>query len=165
MAVAESRKELVDASHAYYQSQFDNLELTKSGVFGTARVELSKIKSHARSGGDPAYRSKEYANSFVIYGNHGLQLDGKLEVRYHRFANGDLRSPDLKPNSMQEFVQQVAKRFLAGNFSPVIKQVGDTTLEARPFRLSKPECISCHSGMKIGDPVAIGVWIIAPKKK
>ena len=34
--------------------------------------------------------------------------------------------------------------------------------EVRPVRLSKKECLSCHPGMKLNDPVALIVYSTAP---
>jgi len=39
---------LVDAMHAYYVKQFDNLAGVKDGKFGTARIESSQIE-HIRA--------------------------------------------------------------------------------------------------------------------
>lgn len=174
LALNDARSELIDTSHLYYQGQFENLDATKNSIFGTARIESSQIKGHLRSGGDPAYRSKEFANWFLIYGSNGHPLNPTtLKLRYQRMPNGSasaMMESDALTRQLQKFD---AKAFVTvalghirskkpGYFS---RSVGAVTYEARPFRLSKAECLPCHSGMKLGDPVAIGVWATVPVNK
>jgi len=39
-------------------------------------------------------------------------------------------------------------------------EIDGSSVEARPLRLSKPECLPCHQGSKIGDPMAVLVCLV-----
>jgi hypothetical protein len=43
-------------------------------------------------------------------------------------------------------------------------EMGDWTLGARTIRLSKPECLSCHPGSKLKDPIGVLVFMVSPFK-
>lgn len=165
-----SRKELVDAMHNYYVSQFENLTMTKEGVFGTGRVEQSKITNHVREGGDPGYARRDWMNSVTIYGNHGRPLKpGQVTQRYSRFTNGSPGSNEFTASDARligkahkEIVAEATKAYSSGRVGNLTKKAGSTFLEARPIRLTKKECFPCHEGMKKNDPVAIMVYTMTP---
>ncbi|MBC8064850.1 MAG: hypothetical protein H7Y17_08475, partial [Chlorobia bacterium] len=82
------RYEVIDLADRYYQAQFVDAELTKKGIFGTSRVESSKINGHGRKGGDPSYSRKDVVTMIAIYGNKGRRIDPKtIELRYNRLQN------------------------------------------------------------------------------
>lgn len=166
----DPRHELVVQSHDYYQKQFDNLMLNDKDMFGTSRVEWSKIKNHARQGGEPMFGSEIWHNWIVFYGNHGKPLDSNAEIRYRRSPNGThagQRIPDVKPTveESQAFAERTIAALNKGKKGPFLFRKGDFVIEALPFRLSSDKCLSCHTGMKVGDPVALGMYYTVPYEK
>lgn len=158
---------LVEASDAYYQSQFANLEFIKMGKFGTSRVEISQINAHGRDGGDPAYRSKAWYSSVSIYGSHGKPLTPKtLSRRYSRFANGEsvIAPKEFPQFATDKVLADAIMRFSSAKAEPLVIRRKSAYAEIRPVRLSKSECLKCHTDMKLGDPVALMVYVVSRKK-
>lgn len=165
---------LVDSMHAYYVKQFDNLVGVKDGKFGTARIESSQIAAHSRDGGDPGYDPQGFQTTVQIYGAHGKPLKpADVSLRYRRLpgpvhvgervvdpsmlAMSIVPDIDLVKNAVTQWAQDGGKPYVA---SP-----GGVYWEARPIRLSKTECLKCHQGLKMGDPVAVMVYRVLPKVK
>jgi hypothetical protein len=173
------RTALIDKMHAYYVKQFDDLKMTKEGVFGTSRIESSKIKNHDRSGGDPGYQSKDWYNTVQIYGSHGKPLvAGKTEFRYNRLPNGlpyGYKEVDMAYRTPSEsramasvkagLIDTAVKRWASGNHSPCGATYGHVYMEARPILMDKKECLSCHTGMKLNQPVAVMVYTVGRRSK
>ena len=174
-----SRSALIDQMHAYYVKQFDNLKMVKDGLFGTSRIESSKIKEHYRDGGDPGLQSKEWFNIVQIYGNHGNPLQSeKLELRYSRTPNGlpaGYKEAELVPKDPAEaqkqtrakarLIETAVKRWASGKIGPWGAQFGGIYMQVRPLQLDKSECLDCHRGMKLGDPVAAMVYTVAQRSR
>lgn len=163
IAKTDVRVEVIDLADRYYQSQFADTELTKKGVFGTSRVESSRIKGHGKKGGDPSYERRDVITTISIYGNQGKKLNANtLERRYNRFQNGvpagDLtRQP--KASEIDDFVKKAASQSLSGGSGPFTTEYGTWLLQVRRINLSKPECLPCHEGMKQGDAVALIAYL------
>ena len=162
----ESAPEIVDRMHRYYVSAFENLEMNQSGKFGTSRVEMSQIGNHVRHGGDPAYGNKDWLSAVTIYGNKGKTLNAKtIELRYTRMPNGSRSNPTAKLPNTLEFVAKAVKVFADPNRTSLVMNHGAAYFEARPIRMTKKECLSCHTEQKLSDPVAIMLYFVEPKAK
>lgn len=164
-------KAVVDQAHDYYVKEFNDLALAKEGVFGTARIERSEIKNHRRDGGDPSYRNDKFQSTVWIYGAHGKSLSsGAVTQRYGR-------SPSSVPSGYQpakskastlnvpKFVEAAVSAWTKRGARPLVKWDQGVRLEARPILLSKKECLNCHKGMKLGQPVAVMVYQLAQLEK
>lgn len=164
-------KAVVDEAHNYYVKEFNDLSLAKDGVFGTARIEISEIKNHRRDGGDPSYRDDKFQSTVWIYGAHGKPLlSGSVSNRYSR-------SPGAVPAgyrpainktarvNVASFVEKAVSAWAKSGAKPFVKWDQGLRLEARPIVLSKKECLSCHKGMKLGQPVAVMVYQLARLEK
>ncbi|MBL8064487.1 MAG: hypothetical protein JNM34_01385 [Chthonomonadaceae bacterium] len=168
--IPPSATKLIDATHSYFQSQFDNLELTRSGKFGMSRIEVSSIGSHVRSGKDPSYSNKEYATSFRIFGSSGHPLSPEtVALRYSRFPGGGHSDDSLASRSWAipgfdegKKIKTIVAGLAKGVSWPVQGPKSKLIWQARPIVLSKKECLSCHSGLLVGDPVAIAVYVLNP---
>jgi hypothetical protein len=150
-----------------YQEVFDDISLIdKDNRFGVSRLEGSSITGHG-SGRKRYGQVPGHTVGVVIYGNKGKPMEpGAYGQRYSRFPFPGHRgaAPDLLVVG-----RSVAKKAVAayskGNLAPVVAKSGLVTVEAHPIRLTKKECLSCHGGMKVGDPVAVIVVSSAPSQK
>ncbi|GEM_PF-6805207 len=160
-------EDVVTAMDAYYQSQFADLELAKAGIFGTSRVESSEIGHHRRQGGDPGYRSEAWVTTVSLFGCRGESLKAAtLSNRYRRLPNGTSAvEPEDFPKIDEGVLASAVKRFASTKAKPLVIRKKDVFVEIRPVRLSKRECLSCHSWAKVGDPVALMLYVVSPKKK
>lgn len=165
---------LVDSMHAYYVKQFEDLSGVKDGKFGTARIESSQISAHRRDGGDPGFDPQGFQTTVQIYGAHGKALKPEdLSLRYRRFpgpvhlgekvVDSSMHSMSVVPDI--ELVKNAVTQWAQDGGKPYVASPGGAYWEARPIRLSKPECLKCHVGMKQGDPVAVMVYRVLPKVK
>ncbi len=85
---------------------------------------------------------------------------GKLTL-HKDFGFGNI----LKPNASAEVVAFAERSRSALRHGDRVKgHVMGLVAEARPIRLDKPECLPCHAGSKVGDPMAILVYTIRRKK-
>lgn len=159
---------LVEASDAFYQGQFANLKLAKMGKFGVSRIESSQFKTHSNLSVDPAVRSKSWLSSVQIFGSHGKPLDARtLSRRYYRSPT---TLAALKPKNVPNFASDAIladaiRRFSLPNTKPVVMRRDSFYSEIRPVRLSRPACLKCHADMKLGDPVALMVYVVSRKKQ
>lgn len=159
----DPEKSLIDRMHAYYQSQFDNLELLKQGIFGSARIERSAIKAHGREGGDPGYNPPGYLTMVTIYGNHGARLDPKtISDRYRRQPGSDKEPIPERPDTqkMNALVSRAAALAAKGNKGPFSTTTNGWRIDVRPIVLSKPECLKCHKPLKENDAVALAMYSV-----
>lgn len=170
LSVGESRATVINDMHKHYLARFDDLSMVKNGDFGISRVESSKLKAHLRSKGVPHYNDDNWLNSVVIFGNHGKPLDPKtIESRYSRAPSAT--KAHLKPDytgwdgiadAQIKLVKGAVEAWNKGDVTAKSVNHGKTYLEVRPIKLSKKECLSCHSGMKVGTPVAAIVYRMTP---
>ncbi len=56
-------------------------------------------------------------------------------------------------------IKAAAKESLQGNAGPFTHQSNGWTLQIRRVNLSKTECLPCHQGQKLGDPVALMAYL------
>lgn len=160
---ADPEKSLIDRMHAYYQSQFDNLELLKQGIFGAARVERSAIKAHGREGGDPGFNPPGYVTMVTIYGNHGARLDPKTISDRYRRQPGSEKEPIAEwpdTQKLNALVSRAAALAAKGNKGPFSTTTNGWRIEIRPIVLSKPECLKCHKPLKKDDAVALAMYSV-----
>jgi hypothetical protein len=163
-ASGDVRRDVIDLMDHYYQAQFADLEMIKEGQFGTSRVETSSIKNHSRKGGDPGYRH-DYANEVMIFGNGGKRLNASTIVRrYHRYRNGSRQGQPQVPaaphQEIDPLIKLAVRESAIGRPGPFVKDANGWLLEARRINLSKKECLSCHKGMKQGEPVGLIVYLV-----
>lgn len=164
-------KSVVDEAHNYYVREFNDLSLAKEGVFGTARIERSEIKNYRREGGDPSYRDDKFQSTVWIFGAHGKPLaPGTVSNRYSRSPGAVPAGyrPAISKTSrvnVPNFVNKAVSAWAKGGVQPFVKWDQGLRLEARPIVLSKKECLGCHKGMKLGQPVAVMVYQLARLEK
>lgn len=164
----KSAKELADRMDAYYQSQFADLTLAKKGIFGMSRIEMSKIDGHTRTGGDGGYDVPGYSTAVTIYGNHGGKLAENAEDRFHRLPGGVHPGEYLAPltvptDEYNRFVKSAIAKVNNGKNGAEFT-AGAWTVFARPVRLTKKECLSCHKSAKPGDAVALILFAVGRKQ-
>lgn len=150
-----------------YQETFDDLSLIGDNRFGISRLESTEIAKH-----EVRAKSKvegyDFGYSLSIYGNKGERLNADtMKRRYHRLqypsfgiAIADADRPKI-PAHRKEFTQQLLR---GKNPSGVLK-VGDVVYVLRPVRLSKKECLSCHTANKLNDPIAIMEFVVGTPTK
>lgn len=155
---------IVDKAHAYFVEQFENLAPTKFGRFGTSRIETTKIKGHFREGGVPAKASGP-SFTVTIYGNRGKPIDSKLEKRYSMWRQSTAKDSPL-PNTTVDKITllRAFNEFNKKNVNKYVVLSRTDYVDIRPIRLSKRECLNCHTGMRQGDIVALSVYAVASNK-
>lgn len=162
----ESRKAHTDRVHDEFKALFEDMSLVEKGMLGVSRLETLGLDAHG--GGRPksaVARSTDWRTIVEIYGAKGAPLSPTtITVRYHNWmASGSRMSRNSIDSS--ELARQAVKKLAAGEKGPFIAKSDETEVDLRPIRLSKKECLSCHKGMKLNDPVALlAVWT-APKPK
>jgi len=60
----------------------------------------------------------------------------------------------------QDLLKALAS-FQKGDNKPFVISRTPYYIDIRPIRLTKRECVACHSGMKRGDIVALGVYTVS----
>ncbi len=162
---------VIEQADRYYQDLFKDETLTSKGIFGANRIISSKIDAHGASNTDPIYRNRDIKSEVFVYGNKGKPLDpSSLKIRFHRLQNsidyegtipGVREGKRLPPHgfSIDTLIQAAAKESLQGAAGPFIHESNGWTLQIRRVNLSKRECLSCHSGQKFGDPVALMAYL------
>ena len=129
-------------------------------TFGFTRVPMLSILHNGviRDAKVPMYhQSQRYEVEYYGLSNRGKPLsDGELQM--HRdfgfFANR------VKPNRKQE-IMAFGKKAVSSLFSAdqVLGKIGDDDAQAMPLRATRKECIKCHGDSKVGDPLAIVVYV------
>lgn len=140
--------------------------MTVPATFGLRRVPTVTVLHNGvlRDSGVPAFQpSPNYRLDYFAVSRTGKPLQvGRMRLQ-----------DDFKPayidinHGLEKEILEFADRSLA-----VLKKkdvysgtVGDMKTTARPLRLTKAECLKCHSGSKIGDPLAIMVYQINTKMR
>lgn len=156
---------IIGEMDAKYQALFADLTLTKDGTFGIGRVEMDEIKSHGRKPSRP--ETPGFMTNVSIFGNEGKPLSSdRLDRRYTKDINGVTHRRDKGEGRAEyELALKAVKGWSKGGHQPVKAVRGDVFFEARPVLLSKKECIDCHKGMKLNQPVAVMVYAVAPTGK
>ncbi|MBS1722126.1 MAG: hypothetical protein JSS66_03855 [Armatimonadetes bacterium] len=156
---------LVDPLHKQYVELFEDLSLTERGQFGVTRVGSDQINAHSSKVKN--LNDRDYEFNVSIFGNHGKPLDAKrLEFRYTRNVNYFAQRPGRHvpaPREVGTATKALAAKLVSKRATRVVAQNGDLYMEARPILLSKIECLSCHSGAKLGSMVAVMVYQFAPR--
>jgi hypothetical protein len=115
---------------------------------------------------------KDWRYAVTIFGRRGKPLsEGELqqtggtvgpEYAQPRGSTGAVTSGRYSdgstPNPKVSDLLPIAKSHLAGGGSTAT--IDDWTIEARTVHLSKPECLNCHKGSKLNDPIAVLVYNI-----
>ncbi|MFZ4507108.1 MAG: hypothetical protein ACOYON_05345 [Fimbriimonas sp.] len=149
---------VVNKVHNHFKARFDDLSATKKGLMGTSRVELDLVKGHYTRSTPPGYDENGWTVGIAMYGTHGKPLKGnKLELRYSRFSK--VAGPR---GSGLAFAREALVQLQRDPRRVITKQKEGVRWVARAFTLTKPACLPCHSGMKVGDPVLVGVYTVAP---
>jgi len=159
------RRQFVDVIDAFVQERFLDLSATEKGEFGVSRIESNMIDAHFKRT-NPPVKKDGLGAGVAIYGAKGKALKPEnLQHRFSRWGHDSAVPPerlrklmvDLKQISatVSEFAKdpKMERKEFARN--PYYAQI-------RPVRLSKRECLSCHQGMKLGEPVALVVYTILP---
>lgn len=159
------RRQFVDEIDEFVQERFLDLSATEKGEFGVSRIESNMIDAHFKRT-NPPVKNENLGAGIAIFGAKGKPLNpGNLEVRFTRWGHNSAIPPeklrklalDLKQISatLPEFSkdQKLDRKEFARK--PYYAQI-------RPVRLSKKECLWCHQGMKLGEPVALVVYTILP---
>lgn len=146
-----ARVRIVEEVHRKLQSQFDDLKNLDKG-FGVSRIEINKVLRHP-IGSPGGYDEDGWRVGIGIYGNDGKPLDAaKLKLKYTRFG------AESAVRVVENPAADALKKFAKGQTEPYVWRRGDMVVEARFFRLTDKKCLGCHTGMKLNDPVAIGIY-------
>lgn len=148
---------------AQFQEQFRDLTLVEKGFVGMSRLDRVVITKHGGGATPRAIVKKDIRMAVFIFGNEGKKLEfTSIKKRFERPAIGgdervefEQRDPTLK---------EAIKRFQNSKVNSVVVKRGVVRWELRPVRLSKKECLSCHKGMMLGNPVAVMTYGTAPSK-
>ncbi|MBV6459156.1 MAG: hypothetical protein HONBIEJF_02299 [Fimbriimonadaceae bacterium] len=160
------RREFVDEIDRIVQERFMDLSATQKGEFGISRIESNMIEAHFKRT-SPPIKKHGLGAGIAIYGAKGKALDvGPLECRFLRWSawaggpnSGKLRKLTLDLKEIAATVPEFSRdrKLDRKEFArkPYYAQI-------RPIRLSKKECLPCHKGMSIDEPVALAVYTILP---
>ncbi len=150
-----------------YQETFDDLSLIGENLFGVNRSETSKIERHivrARS----KVKGYDFSFSLTIFGNKGMPLNAdSMENRYSRWADPSFTmamSQSDRPK-IPAHRKEFTKQLLSGKNPSGVLKVGNVVYVLRPVRLSKKECLSCHTANKLNDPIAIMEFVVGTPMK
>lgn len=160
----ETVEKYVSRVDSVFQEQFRDLALVEKGIVGMSRMESASIIRHGGGAPGRAIRNKEFRLAVFIFGNRGSRLDFKtVRTGYARPAFGG--GPEvIRFNYKDPTLKEAIKRFQDRKVNSVVVKRGVVRWELRPVRLSKKECLSCHKGMMLGNPVAVMVYGTAPAK-
>ena len=102
--------------------------------------------------------SMKYDLQFFSFSQEGKPLqEGSLKFR-QQYGNFPKR---FKPSETQEIVSFANKSVAQLKSIDQVKgTVNGLEAEARPLRVTKKECLKCHSDSKVGDPLAILVYVV-----
>ena len=164
----------IEEADKYYQALFLDPALTAKGSFGVNRVIGSEMEGHNGSGTDPLYGRKDLGSMVFIYGNGGKRLNpATIRQRFFRSPNPALvwlsrsKTPHADENSyariqseVESAIKEAAKKSLTSDVKSFTRQSIGRTLEIRRVNLSKMECLPCHTGQKLGDPVALIAYFV-----
>ncbi|HRF61066.1 MAG TPA: hypothetical protein PLH94_14270 [Fimbriimonadaceae bacterium] len=146
-----ARSQIVEEIHTKLQDQFNDLTDLDRG-FGVTRIETNQITRHP-VGNAGGYQVDGWTTGIQIFGNDGKRLDAaKIKSKFVRFGGGS--AAKVVANPATEALKKLAK----GEKEPFVWRRGDAVVEARFFRLTEKKCLGCHADMKLGDPVAIGIY-------
>ena len=149
---------------AMFQEQFRDLALVDQGFMGMNRIDRALITKHGGGAIPRATVKKDILLTVLIFGNKGKKLDfATVQTRFVRPAFGE-GSEKIKFNHKDPTLKEAIKRFQDRKVNSVTVKRDAVRWELRPVRLSKQECLSCHKGMKMGDPVAVMTYGTTPVK-
>ncbi len=186
LVVLGSAKEpsVVDLLHAYYDGVFQDLSLTEGkwvegevngkkvprwqpARFGVSRMRGTPVVGqHYLDWTALSRKAAEEAKAngveyfATVYGNGGKPLSADTLAK--RFGPEAVNSTSMlfnkgiDPDNHLKFAKLALEPIRKG--SALQRKVDTWMLEARGVFLSKPECLKCHAGMKVGDPVAVMVY-------
>lgn len=177
----------INTLHSGFVSRFEDLsEFTKDGEvmgfeevlkyrkhprFGVSRLPDSKIKSHGSNVRSPLSNGNDFYYHTTIFGASGRPLTpNNIRVRYTRRSEFLSRapyslakdSPSHKPINIHSLAKKVVGQWSKSPAKPVRIKDGVRILEVRPVKLSNKDCLKCHVGMKVGDPVAAIAYNLIP---
>lgn len=185
VALAPAQEPTVtDLLHAYYDGVFQDLSLTEGkwveqeqngkmvrrwqpARFGVSRIRGTPVVGqHYLDWTALSRKSAEEAKAAgveyfaTVYGNGGKPLaEATLARRFGPEAVNStsmLFNKGINPDNHLKFAKLALEPIRKG--STLQRKVDTWMLEARGVFLSKPKCLKCHAGMKVGDPVAVMVY-------
>ncbi|GMV88421.1 MAG: hypothetical protein AMXMBFR81_13520 [Chthonomonas sp.] len=184
LALAPAQEPTVtDLLHAYYDGVFQDLSLTEGkwveveqngkavrrwqpARFGVSRIRGTPVVGqHYLDWTALSRKAAEEAKAngveyfATVYGNGGKPLSAETLAK--RFGPEAVNSTSMNikginPDNHLKFAKLALEPIRKG--STLQRKVDTWMLEARGVFLSKPECLKCHAGMKVGDPVAVMVY-------
>lgn len=184
LALAPAQEPTVtDLLHAYYDGVFQYLSLTEGkwveveqngkavrrwqpARFGVSRIRGTPVVGqHYLDWTALSRKAAEEAKAngveyfATVYGNGGKPLSAETLAK--RFGPEAVNSTSMNikginPDNHLKFAKLALEPIRKG--STLQRKVDTWMLEARGVFLSKPECLKCHAGMKVGDPVAVMVY-------
>lgn len=161
-----ARRRFVDEIDKALQERFIDLSETEKGRFGISRIEANMIDAHFKRT-NPPVRKDGLSGGIAIYGSKGKPLDPKtMQVRFSRWSGSSAGIPPEQMRKLMVDLKEISatipgfkrdKKLDRKEFArkPYYAQI-------RPIRLSQSECLSCHKGMSLGDPVALAVYTALP---
>jgi hypothetical protein len=169
-AVAPRRPDpaLVDRLDNIVQQRFAVLteDDLRNGILGARRmVDIFEVHS-LRVGDDrgaslPLMRLSQSGwrtALFVAENRSGIRSHGERGISGPISAEGDVWERPAVMRPLEIVVTRVAaeRRSVRG-------EIGEVALEGRPIPASSTECLKCHRGKRLGDPIGVVIYAFAPK--
>ena len=137
------------------------IKIKVKATFGLSRTPTILLQHNGvlRDSRVPAFNMQV---EFYAVSCSGKPLNEKL-MSLHPDFGGYARLS--KPEAQQEVVSFATKAVKPLRSDQVYRGLVDgCEAQAKALKLSKPECLSCHPGMRVGDPAAILVYLVRPVK-
>lgn len=150
-----------------YQETFDDLSLIGENRFGISRLESTDIVKHAVRAKSKV-EGYDFGYSLTIYGNKGDMLNADtMKRRYHRLQlpSFSVVIPDADRPKIPAHRLEFTKQLLRGKNPSGVLKVGNVVYVLRPIRLSKKECLNCHTSNRLNDPIAIMEFVVGTPTK
>jgi len=175
-----SPKEEIDRLHSGFQIALNDLSMTQlhdmTIVDKNGKKKIIKVA--------PTFGVSRVPSALILH--NGVARDthvglGRPEVRFYALSNfGKPLSPDAltfhkdvgpyggraDAHERNEIRAFAAKACVALKDKPSYQgRILSSYAEARPLVASKPECLPCHKASKVGDPLAILVFLVKESVK
>jgi hypothetical protein len=166
--------------HRKFQSDFEDLDPVLASHCGFTRVDYFSyhpsdiLRAEPGKKIDPQHKRfpihASDASLFAAFSRRGKSLqEGELELYFVVGGGSALAENNNKPpklwGEIGKWAHESAKSLRDNPDGFAVRMFQDRSFEAHMIRLTKEECLPCHQGMKLGDPVAVMVYQRAKSAK
>ena len=176
----ETKEARIESMHSGFQTALDDLSMTRlrtvtgvdnlgkpvtykvAPIFGVRRVPTIPVLHNGvlRDSDVPmTFGTDTWKVDYYAVSNSGKPLSQRHMHFHTGFGSFAGAHPEQLSKEVVEFADKALPAFSKGNVFP--GKINGLEAQARPLRLSKAECLSCHKASKIGDPMAIIVYVVA----